>query len=232
MSREIRLLDGEGVYSVQSDRAVIPPFGVLGGAGGAPVRVAVAREGDEERPLAVPGKATGRRILAGDLIVMQSAGGGGYGDPLERDARRVAEDVRAGYVSRQAAEGTYGVVLDAAGGVDADATRALRRRRAADRWTLEVQDDETPAYAGIRGRQRRLRIAPAAADAWGLADGDLVEIAGRNAAPLRAWVLRDARVPAGTAPLDAFARRVLGTAAGERITLRRLVTVVRPGERP
>ncbi len=231
MSREIRLLDGEGVYSVQSDRAVIPPFGVLGGAGGAPVRVAVARHG-EEQPLAVPGKATGQRILAGDLIVMQSAGGGGYGDPLERDARRVAEDMRAGYVSRQAAEATYGVVLDATGGVDAHATRALRRRRAAERWTLDVRDDETPAYTGIKGRQRRLRIAPATADAWGLGDGDLIEIAGRNAAPLRAWVLRDAQVPEGTAPLDAFARRVLGTTAGERITLRPLVTVVRPGERP
>lgn len=231
MSREIRLLEGEGIYSVQSDRAVIPPFGVLGGASAAPVRVAIA-SGGEERPLAVPGKATGRRIAAGEVIVMQSAGGGGYGDPLVRDPGRVADDVRAGHVSRDAAAASYGVVLDEAGAVDASATADLRRARAAAvRW-LNVAADETSPYRGIKGRQRRLRLAPATAAAFGLAEGDLIELAGRNAAPLRAWVLIAEDVPDATAPLDAFARRVLGAEAGGRVTLRPLATLVRPGERP
>jgi N-methylhydantoinase B len=210
---------------------VIPPFGVLGGASAAPVRVAIA-SGGEERPLAVPGKATGRRIAAGEVIVMQSAGGGGYGDPLDRDPQRVVDDVRAGHVSRDAAAASYGVVLDAAGAVDAAATADLRRALAAAvRW-LNVAADETPAYRGIKGRQRRLRLAPATAAAFGLAEGDLIELAGRNAAPLRAWVLIAEDVSDATAPLDAFARRVLGAEAGGRVTLRRLATLVRPGERP
>ncbi|MCZ6524314.1 MAG: hydantoinase B/oxoprolinase family protein, partial [Alphaproteobacteria bacterium] len=102
MSREVRLLDGEAIYSVLSDRAVIPPFGVLGGASAAPVRVAIESDGSQVE-LATPGKATGHTIRQGDIVVMQSAGGGGYGDPLTREPERVAEDVRAGYVSAERA---------------------------------------------------------------------------------------------------------------------------------
>ncbi len=43
---------------------------------------------------------------------MLSGGGGGFGNPLKRDSTKVAEDVREGYVSREAAEKLYGVVLD------------------------------------------------------------------------------------------------------------------------
>jgi N-methylhydantoinase B len=43
---------------------------------------------------------------------MLSGGGGGFGHPFKRDAQKVAEDVREGYVSRAAAEKLYGVVLD------------------------------------------------------------------------------------------------------------------------
>ena len=230
MSREVRLLDGEAIYSVLSDRAVIPPFGVLGGASAAPVRVAVESDGSQVE-LATPGKATGRTIRQGDIVVMQSAGGGGYGDPLTREPERVAEDVRAGYVSAEMAPIDYSVVLDEDGSVDHAGTAARRERLAAEVPRLVVAADERPPYDGIRGRQRRLRLWPELAAALDLEDGDLVELIGRHAAPLRAWVRLDGEAPEEALPLDAFGRRVLGVAAGDRVRLRKLETIVRPGER-
>ncbi len=53
-------------------------------------------------------------------------GGGGYGDPREREPERVAADVRRGLVSPEAAARDYGVILDAVGAVDAEATRRQR----------------------------------------------------------------------------------------------------------
>ena len=66
-----------------------------------------------------------------------SGGGGGWGDPLERDPERVLRDVGDGVVSVEAARDAYGVVLDASGSaVDAKETearrRALREGRAAE----------------------------------------------------------------------------------------------------
>src|ERR1700692_2083902 len=50
--------------------------------------------------------------------MMQSGGGGGFGDPMERDPELVAEDVREGYVSPTVAHNVYGVVLTTSGDVD------------------------------------------------------------------------------------------------------------------
>lgn len=66
---------------------------------------------------------------AGDVVLVRGMGGGGFGDPLERDPSRVVEDVRQGYVSAERAGGVYGVVLDgSAAGFDPPATDELRRR--------------------------------------------------------------------------------------------------------
>ena len=69
-----------------------------------------------------------RRLRAGDSIRFQLMGGGGYGDPLERDADRVEADVRAGLVSVEAARADYGVVIDpATNTVERRASDELRR---------------------------------------------------------------------------------------------------------
>jgi N-methylhydantoinase B len=70
-------------------------------------------------------------MLAGETFVNYSAGGGGYGDPLERDPRRVADDVANGYVSPEAAERVYGVVVHADGSFAEAPSRAGRRAGAA-----------------------------------------------------------------------------------------------------
>jgi len=73
---------------------------------------------------------------AGTEVLYMTAGGGGWGEPLERDPTRVLRDVQEGYVSTDKARELYGVVLGADDGeVDASATRTLRaqlkQRRAA-----------------------------------------------------------------------------------------------------
>jgi N-methylhydantoinase B len=70
------------------------------------------------------------RLNRGDAYMMQSGGGGGFGDPTERDPQLVAGDVREGYVSRAVAQNVYGVVLSADGDVDVHATQSHRKRAA------------------------------------------------------------------------------------------------------
>ena len=68
------------------------------------------------------------QLKPGDVVTMDAAGGGGYGDPLERDPELVESDVREGYVSVEAARDEYGVVIDPETlKVDLAATRELRR---------------------------------------------------------------------------------------------------------
>lgn len=68
------------------------------------------------------------RLEAGEVLVNNTGGGGGYGDPLERDPARVAADVRNGFVSVTAAEREYGVVVDPSTfEVDEVATARLRK---------------------------------------------------------------------------------------------------------
>lgn len=226
--REIRLVEGEARYSVLSDRAVLPPFGVGGAGPAAPVKVSMRRDG-EEIEFATPGKVTGHPITAGDVVVMQSAGGGGYGEPLARDPARVRRDVMAGYVSPERAREGYGVVLTPTGDVDAAATRAERTRLAAARRRFQVTADERDPYEGRRGKHRVLRLASALAAGLGLATGDLVELLGRHPAPLRVWVRIEAGAPEGQVPLDGLGRRILGVSPGDTIEVRRLTMPPIPG---
>ncbi len=95
------LLNGErGVLSVLSDRNLFSPYGVEGGSAGASNRFVVVR-GGQSLPLSpTPGKVTGFPLQAGDRVVALTAGGGGYGDPLERPPEEVLAR-RAGGLCRR-----------------------------------------------------------------------------------------------------------------------------------
>jgi N-methylhydantoinase B len=108
--REYRLLGDEAVWSVRADRHVYSPWGVLGGADGLPGRHEVQLGMPDERQ--VPSRYGGHRLRRGDTVVVQTNGGGGYGDPRRRDPERVREDVRNGYVTASAARQVYGVPCD------------------------------------------------------------------------------------------------------------------------
>jgi N-methylhydantoinase B len=85
-----------------------------------------ASELNSEESHLLGGKSNGETLGEGDVFDYFFAGGGGYGDPLEREPERVASDFERDYVSRQAASDQYGVVLDDDGQVDAAATQRLR----------------------------------------------------------------------------------------------------------
>jgi N-methylhydantoinase B len=121
-----------GEIAIHDDRWLTRPWGVLGGRPAQRSRKLLQRAVDQQtRPLA--SKADGIQVVAGDRLHFITWGGGGWGDPLERDPSAVALDVRRGLVSRDAALGDYGVVLDRDGVVQTAATSQrrleLRRRR-------------------------------------------------------------------------------------------------------
>jgi len=97
--REVEVLADDARLSVLSDRNIIPPAGVNGGASGAPNRFAVRRDGRELQPSAFPGKVANFPLRRGDVVIMQSSGGGGFGDPAERAPSALADDVADGYVT-------------------------------------------------------------------------------------------------------------------------------------
>lgn len=230
MHRELRLLDEEAEYSVLSDRAVIPPYGMSRAHSSHQVRASIIRDGIE-RPLDTPGKTTGLKLREGDIVIMESAGGGGYGDPLVRDPEKVRADVAGGYVTAERASARYGVIFTEAGEVDAAATSARREEVAANRIRLAVRADETDPYEGRRGRHRTLRLSAAQAEAVGAVEGGLVELHGRNPAPLRAWVriVPEAGGGGDAVPLDTFGRHVLGIDPGDVVELRMLAMPPIPG---
>jgi N-methylhydantoinase B len=110
-----------GVLQVRSDRARFPPYGLFGGGSGGPTRNKITSPGGERE---MPTKFT-VELHRGDVFSHRQAGGGGYGEPMERDPDSVADDVRNGKVSAESAARQYGVVL-AAGVVDPNATAARR----------------------------------------------------------------------------------------------------------
>ncbi len=107
---------------------------------------------DSRSPAFLGAMLSNRAVTPGDSFVRPSAGGGGYGDPLRRDAAAVLEDVLDGYVSTRRAERDYGVVLrqnnDADGAgleVDVPNTERTRRRMRAERRGLLGADPKAVA---------------------------------------------------------------------------------------
>ncbi len=114
-----------GKVSIHDDREIVPPWGINGGLFGGTSSKHVRRaDGTEEK---VPSKVDNLVVNPGDKVVFVTAGSGGWGDPLERDAALVARDVAYDLVSRARAESDYGVILSDDGAVDGAATDALRK---------------------------------------------------------------------------------------------------------
>ena len=107
-------------------------------------------------------------LEAGSKLHAIDNGGGGYGDPLEREPERVLHDVNECYVSRAKAEALYGVVIvgseeDDDLAVDAAATEGPRtrlgggqerRRRVRQRAPMGPQEDTIAAFSGVEGEPR------------------------------------------------------------------------------
>ncbi|PTW62912.1 N-methylhydantoinase B [Breoghania corrubedonensis] len=104
------------------DRSFFRPWGILGGRAAGLSDMVVNPGGDGERRL---GNIDTAVLQPGDILEIRSAGGGGRGNPMERQPWRVAQDVARRYVSERAARDDYGVVLRE-GRVDEEETRRCR----------------------------------------------------------------------------------------------------------
>nr|WP_316640247.1 hydantoinase B/oxoprolinase family protein [uncultured Roseateles sp.] len=98
--------------------------GVRGGMSGAAASQGLRRADGGTEPLPAWGQVT---LSDRERIVSSSCGGGGYGEPSERDAARVARDVSEGWISPERARALYQVEVDADGRLDTDKTFLLRR---------------------------------------------------------------------------------------------------------
>ncbi|WP_158745785.1 hydantoinase B/oxoprolinase family protein [Acidisphaera sp. L21] len=144
------------------DRSRFRPWGILGGKAGGPSDMVLNPGTAREKPL---GNTDTFTCEPGDVIHIHSPGGGGRGNPLDRDPARVLLDVARGYVSVAAAAESYGVVIQD-GAVDTAATAAKRaslrvagdaphfafgpERDAHDAlWTAEIYHDLTVLLAGL-----------------------------------------------------------------------------------
>lgn len=126
---EFQVRRGEASASLLGDRGRFVPFGVLGGKSAQPARHTFILQGKEYRPPHIT-KDEGVAMRAGDILRLETPGGGGYGDPLDRPPGLVLQDVRRGYYDRETARREYGVVIREDGWeVDEEGTARLRAER-------------------------------------------------------------------------------------------------------
>jgi len=138
-----------GEISIHDDRWLTYPWGVNGGLPGARSRKLLIRaDGSEEL---LHSKLDHVKVEPGDLLLSDTWGGGGCGDPLERDPALVQFDVEAGLVTVEGAR-RYGVVLDTSGQVDAAATSKLRARLSQERGPVALFDRGFKSIEELKSR--------------------------------------------------------------------------------
>ncbi|MEM8853814.1 MAG: hydantoinase B/oxoprolinase family protein [Pseudomonadota bacterium] len=160
--REVEVMTDEARLSLLSDRNFVWPAGVNGGRSGAGNHTNVCRDGAPVEPSSFRGKISGFPLKRGDLVVMRSSGGGGFGDPAERDAEALSADKDDGIVT--------------------EAGAAAYRDQAPD-------ETVAPIHAGCETlAPYEARLSAALAERLGTAPGQMIEIVPNKGAVLRFWV--------------------------------------------
>ena len=111
--RSYRLLADEAFLQLRADRVKFQPYGLEGGAPGAPSRNFLVRAG-ANRPEPLPGK-TSLTLRQGDLVIHEQAGGGGFGDPGLRSPDDIARDILQEKITPAFSAAHYGAVEAPAG---------------------------------------------------------------------------------------------------------------------
>lgn len=124
--REYEILAEAMMLAVRIDSVKNPPWGIHGGMGGGGGRVTV-NPGRANETVLKP-LSDGNRLVKGDILRMETGGGGGYGHPFDRPEDKVLADVLGGFVNAEAAERLYGVAIRD-GVVDRALTAKLRASR-------------------------------------------------------------------------------------------------------
>ena len=120
------------------------PFGILGGGAAERARHTFVLQGKEHRPAHIT-KDENVPMQPGDILRLETPGGGGYGNPLDRPPERVAQDVRRGYYDRRIPPGE---------------TTASSFRPAAGRWTWRPRHGYGPRCTPDSSRPSQLKFRP------------------------------------------------------------------------
>jgi len=167
-------------------------------------------------PGEIPGKVSRFPLKKGDIVVMESSGGGGFGDPLERDLAKVSCDVTHGLVSRKRAYRRYGLVWQTQK-VDPHQTKILREQLRQKRIQLRICYWDEEEHFGSR---RICGIGVQTLTRFGLVDGELVELVNPKGAPLRAWIMILASAQENRIHLGATSLALLGVAESDMLEMR------------
>lgn len=144
----------EGKWNFErTRRSKCPPWGIAGGTAGEP----------GGNLLKLPGEKAFKWITGANipvpldsLAIVRTGGGGGWGDPLERDAALVAADAAEGLISRRAAHELYGVVLRGSMSLDESATQRLRDRLRSKRTVRPAKRTKQQKRPSLsKGKKRR-----------------------------------------------------------------------------
>jgi N-methylhydantoinase B len=217
LRRDVRVLGDGALLSISSNKNILPPFGVAGGGSGAPNRFFVTRNSQEIAPSDTPGKVQGFRLRKGDVVSMQTSGGGGFGNPYARDPQGVLDDVQKGYLTLDCAMDAFGVMIRK-GVVDVKATNELRQKRHDQTPRLKIVEDVTTK------ENTRLwgRLSPKTLTVVALDDGCACELVDPKGASLRVWTKSAPDVPENSIGLSTLARRILRLDLGDTVELRLL----------
>ncbi|MGI9382089.1 MAG: hydantoinase B/oxoprolinase family protein, partial [Methyloligellaceae bacterium] len=183
LRRDVRVLVDEALLSISSNKNVLPPFGVAAGWPGAPNGFTVIRNGEELAPSDTPGQVQGFGLRGGDVVIMRTSGGGGFGDPLERDPSLVLDDIVEGRISPDSARLIYGVVVSREA-IDMKGTAFLRAKIERERPQLTVDPaSEEPANGRVW-----CEVAAGTLDRLGLNEFEACEILDARGPGLRVWI--------------------------------------------
>lgn len=206
----IRVFSPDTVMTARGmERMHFRPWGRLGGMPGRPGTAFKNRGAAGEAPT---GRIDELLLQPGDTMTFLSQGGGGYGDPYERDPLRVLADVRRGLVSSESARADYGVVLQD-GELDAAATQVVRSGRPARRLEFDY-GPERDAFEAVWTDAMQTALNAALAG---------YPLSLRNYLKQRAMIEVDARVRAGRTTRPAGLAGLVGDIAQQ------MAGRVRPG---
>jgi hypothetical protein len=223
----MKILDDERYQSIGLstiwDRTKIPCYGIGGGLSSCPGRVAILRSDNrlEYVPVELGSKCSLLPVHLNDTLICRTGGGGGYGDPLERDPELVLQDLQDLKVSELVAKEIYGVFIDKGRqAVDIDATKEQREKlkRAKIFCGVKKKDEE------FIGNRRIVRLNPQLLNLLGYLPSEslpyLVELQGVSMAPLRLWTIEDEQYSHSEVGLDEASMRMLRINEGDRVWLR------------
>jgi N-methylhydantoinase B len=158
----------ESVLTIHADREEVTPYGLAGGLNGGAAHLVLNKGTAEEKSLGM--FAVGVKLKPGDHITFRSNGGGGFGNPVERDPKLVLEDVIDGFITLKTAREVYGVSIEVIDEealqyrIDSDETEHLRTELRKKSWPIGLGPNQVnpygkdiglmPAKAYVRSKKR------------------------------------------------------------------------------